>query len=106
MQVLQTPTLSNATDLLTIVEALRANRDVGTCLHGLNAFRRMLRAGGTGQAAAHGGGGSDPEASSCPPQAARFLLSYIAQSPNWEELQCIWDVQLTVSSRSGRTAAE
>eukprot|EP00887_Chlorella_sp_A99_P003671 scaffold7.g3671.t1 len=69
-------------DLHTIVEALRASRDVATCLHGLNQFRRALRAGG-----GDGGGRAG---------AMRFLLAYLRHSPAWEELHGIWDAQLTL----------
>ena len=79
--------------LNTVIEALRANRDVSTCLHGLNQFRQSLRGGGGG-----GGGGKPRTAApiSLSPGGVRFLLAYLDRSPAWEELQGVWDAQLTV----------
>lgn len=55
-------------------EGLRATRDADSCLRGLNAFRRGLR----------GAGGP------------AFLARYLRASPEWQELQAVWDAQLTV----------
>ncbi len=59
-----------------MLEGLRATRDADTCLGGLNAFRAGLR----------GEGGP------------AFLARYLRQSPEWQELQNVWDAQLTVSA--------
>ena len=67
----------------TMCEALRATRDADSCLRGLNEFRRALR-GDAGPA---------------------FLARYLRQSPEWQELQAVWDAQLTVSAAAAAAAA-
>ena len=61
-------------DFLNMMEELRATRDADSCLRGLNQFRKGLR--GVGGPA--------------------FLTRYLQQSPEWQELQAVWDAQLTV----------
>ena len=63
-------------DLVAMYECLRATRDADSCLRGLNEFRKGLR----------GDGGPS------------FLASYLRLSPEWQELQAVWDAQLTVSA--------
>ncbi len=62
-------------EFLGLLDALRATRDADSCLRGLNLFRKGLR-GEEGPA---------------------FLARYLKQSPEWQELQSVWDTQLTVS---------
>ena len=62
------------TDFLNMMEALRATRDPDSCLRGLNQFRKGLR-GEEGPA---------------------FLARYLRQSPECQEMQAVWDTQLTV----------
>lgn len=62
-------------DYLQILDGLRATRDADSCLRGLNLFRKALR-------------GED---------GPTFLTRYLRQSPDWQELQAVWDTQLTVS---------
>ena len=61
-------------DFMNMMEAMRATRDPDSCLRGLNQFRKGLR-GEEGPA---------------------FLARYLRQSPDWQELQAVWDTQLTV----------
>ncbi|KAL4434021.1 hypothetical protein ABPG75_000462 [Micractinium tetrahymenae] len=61
-------------EFLELLDALRATRDADSCLRGLNLFRKGLR-------------GQDGPA---------FLARYLRQSPDWQELQSVWDTQLTV----------
>ena len=61
-------------DFLNMMEALRATRDPDSCLRGLNQFRKGLR-GEEGPA---------------------FLARYLRQSPECQEMQAVWDTQLTV----------
>lgn len=63
-------------EFLELLDALRATRDADSCLRGLNLFRKGLR-------------GEDGPA---------FLVRYLRQSPDWQELQAVWDTQLTVST--------
>lgn len=63
-------------EFLELLDALRATRDADSCLRGLNLFRKGLR-GEEGPA---------------------FLARYLRQSPDWQELQHVWDTQLTVSA--------
>lgn len=64
-------------------EGLRATRDADSCLAGLNKFRSALR--GVGGPA--------------------FLARFLRQSPEWQELQSVWDAQLTVSAAAPAAAA-
>ncbi|PRW57763.1 Nucleolar pre-ribosomal-associated 1,N-terminal [Chlorella sorokiniana] len=61
-------------DEFAMYEGLRATRDADSCLAGLNKFRAALR----------GDGGP------------AFLARYLRQSPEWQELQNVWDAQLTI----------
>lgn len=63
-----------AADLLVMLDGLRATRDADSCLRGLNLFRKGLRA----------------------EEGPAFLARYLRQSPDWQELQAVWDTQLTV----------
>ena len=58
-----------ANDFPGMLEGLRATRDADSCLRGLNQFRKGLR----------GDGGP------------AFLAQYLQQSPEWQELQAVWD---------------
>lgn len=71
-----------ALDYLQILDGLRATRDPDSCLRGLNLFRNALR-GEEGPA---------------------FLARYLRQSPEWQELQAVWDAQLTVRRPARRLA--
>lgn len=70
-------------DEFAMYEGLRATRDADSCLAGLNRFRSALR----------GDGGP------------AFLARYLRQSPEWQELQNVWDAQLTVSAAAAIAAA-
>ena len=61
-------------EFLELLDWLRATRDADSCLRGLNAFRAGLRG----------------------PGGAAFLARYRRQSPDGQELQAVWDTQLTV----------
>ena len=65
-----------------MMEALRATRDPDSCLRGLNQFRKGLR-GEEGPA---------------------FLARYLRQSPEWQEMQAVWDTQLTVRLKHAAAA--
>jgi hypothetical protein len=68
-------------NMVEMMDGLRATRDPDSCLRGLNLFRKALRGGGDA--------------------SAFFLARYLCASPTWQELQAVWDTQLTVRGSLG-----
>ena len=60
--------------VVQVVDAIRNTRDVDTNLHGLNQLRRALESGGN----------------------LAFLQQYTFHAGGFDDLQGVWDAQLTV----------